>query len=110
MVDIERVSRGEVPVAGRVGSTRYALAQRGAAARRRPLLSSRVGLSQRHRRLVANWAGALSALDANYDWMYTDGWAGRSTDNYDCTSAHAAGCWGHRDNILANGSRTTLPW
>jgi len=25
---------------------------------------------------VANWAGALSALDANYDWMYTDGWAG----------------------------------
>jgi len=104
MVDIERVSRGEVPVLG-VSAQLNALAQRGAAAREDPSLPSTSYFPNATGAYVANWAGALSALDANYDWMYTDGWAGRATDNYDCTSAHAAGCWGHRDNILVNSSR-----
>jgi hypothetical protein len=34
--------------------------------------------------------------------MYTDGWAGKLTFNAACTAPHAAGCWGHRNNILAD--------
>jgi hypothetical protein len=46
--------------------------------------------------------GAIGALDADYGWMYDDGWGGSTADTYnvDCTSPAAAGCWGHRDNIL----------
>ena len=50
------------------------------------------------------WAGGYqSALLADYDWMYNDGWGGNSdnTINVDCTSARAQGCWGHREGILA---------
>jgi hypothetical protein len=103
-VDLERVSRGETPVAG-VSASLDALAQSAAVARQDPSLPSASSYPGATGGYVANWAGALSALDANYDWMYLDGWAGSATFNYDCTSAQAAGCWGHRDNILVNGSR-----
>lgn len=51
----------------------------------------------------SNWAADYNALTADYSWMYLDGWAGSraATTNIDCTSPHATGCWGHRDNILA---------
>jgi hypothetical protein len=41
--------------------------------------------------------GEISALDADYDWMYDDGNGG---SNSDCQTLEARGCWGHRDNIL----------
>lgn len=43
-----------------------------------------------------------STLEADFGWMYEDGWGGSvaKTPNYDCTSSSAAGCWGHRDAIL----------
>ncbi|MHB1509149.1 MAG: hypothetical protein ACYCST_04540 [Acidimicrobiales bacterium] len=46
--------------------------------------------------------GSPGPLTADYGWMYDDGWGGSSaaTTNLDCTSPHAGGCWGHRDNIL----------
>jgi len=36
-------------------------------------------------------------------WVYHDGWEGSvaTTWNADCTSAHAAGCDGHRRNVLS---------
>ena len=108
LVDIERVSRGEAPVVG-VSARLDRFAQEGAAARTDPALPSASDYPGATGGFVANWAGALSALDANYVWMYTDGWAGRLTDNYDCTGPSASGCWGHRDNILANGSRLPCP-
>jgi len=42
--------------------------------------------------------------------MYDDGWNGpfRRKPNLACTSAAAAGCWGHRNNILAEWSRVLL--
>ncbi len=47
------------------------------------------------------WAGGLtSVLEADYYWMYDDGWSGTSTTNDACTSASSPGCWGHRDIIL----------
>jgi ribosomal protein L24E len=47
------------------------------------------------------WAGGLtSVLEADYYWMYDDGWSGASTTNDACTSSSAPECWGHRDIIL----------
>src|SRR3954462_2415837 len=34
--------------------------------------------------------------------MYEDGWSDTDTTNVDCTAADAAGCWGHRNNILSD--------
>jgi hypothetical protein len=51
----------------------------------------------------AIWAGGItSALEADYYWMYDDGWGGsaNSTSNGACSSAVSSGCWGHRDVIL----------
>lgn len=49
---------------------------------------------------AANWAGALgNPLEAIDLWMYDDG---PGSANVDCPSAGAAGCWGHRDNILVS--------
>jgi hypothetical protein len=39
----------------------------------------------------------ISALDADYIWMYDDGYGG---PNFDCKTPKTAGCWGHRENIL----------
>jgi hypothetical protein len=48
------------------------------------------------------WAGGLSSvLEADYYWMYSDGWGGTSgTTNEACSEANPADCWGHRDIIL----------
>jgi hypothetical protein len=47
------------------------------------------------------WAGGLtSVLEADYYWMYDDGWAGSSTTNAACSLASLSQCWSHRDIIL----------
>jgi hypothetical protein len=48
------------------------------------------------------WAGTGNALEADYYWLYADGFNGRETTNIDCPSATAPGCWGHRDIILGD--------
>jgi hypothetical protein len=49
----------------------------------------------------AVWAGGLSSvLEADYYWMYDDGYAGSATSNSACSLSSPAGCWGHRDIIL----------
>jgi hypothetical protein len=46
----------------------------------------------------SNWAGVgTSTLLADYVWMYDDG---PGSPNSDCPTPSAAGCWGHRHNIL----------
>jgi hypothetical protein len=52
------------------------------------------------------WAEGFSVLAADYFWMYDDGWGGSAaaTSNIDCTSPSAAGCWGHRDELLGSDS------
>jgi hypothetical protein len=53
-----------------------------------------------------NWAGGYdNALGSDYGWMYDDG---LGSPNVDCTKAHRAGCWGHRDNILRTYSTPRL--
>jgi hypothetical protein len=47
------------------------------------------------------WAGGLtSVLEADYYWMYDDGYSGSSTSNSACSLSMPSGCWGHRDIIL----------
>ncbi len=41
--------------------------------------------------------GPTSTAEADYGWMYDDGYAGV---NVDCTTPGEAGCWGHREVIL----------
>ncbi len=49
----------------------------------------------------AIWAGGLtSVLEADYYWMYDDGYSGSSTTNSACSLSNQSGCWGHRDIIL----------
>jgi hypothetical protein len=43
--------------------------------------------------------GDPTALAADFGWMYDDG---PNSENIDCTFAGAAGCWGHRRNILSD--------
>jgi len=104
LVDIERVSRGEPPVLG-VSARANVFAQLGARSNSDPSLPATSGIVGLTGDWASNYAGSISPLDANYEWMYTDGWQGKLTLNYACTGPHAAGCWGHRDNILANVSR-----
>ncbi len=102
LADVERVSRGEAPILGLSGSL-DAQAQAGAAHDADPTLMAPVaGATGAY---VSNWAGGDNALDANYSWMYLDGWAGAATTNADCTATGAPGCWGHRDNILVDAAR-----
>lgn len=107
LVDLERVSRGETPVLG-LSRAADSMAQRGALANQDPALSDPRSIPGATGGWTANWAAAVSPLDANYSWMYLDGWAGQGkTFNYLCTSARARGCWGHRNDILVDAS--TLP-
>jgi len=59
-------------------------------------------------------ASAAAALEIVNGWVYHDGWEGSSaaTWNADCTSAKAAGCNGHRRNVLSTppvaGAKLTI--
>ncbi len=102
LADLERVSRGEAPILG-LSRALDVEAQVGAVHDADPVLSAPVAGATGA--FAANWAGGDNALDANYSWMYLDGWAGAATRNADCTAAGAPGCWGHRDNILIDTAR-----
>jgi hypothetical protein len=48
--------------------------------------------------VTENWAGGYpNVLFAYGSWMYDDGY---HSPNEDCATPHAAGCWGHRHDIL----------
>jgi hypothetical protein len=59
----------------------------------------------------ANTAAVLEVVNG---WVYHDGWEGSTaaTWNADCTSANAAGCNGHRRNVLSTppvaGAKLTI--
>jgi hypothetical protein len=48
------------------------------------------------------WAADLNSLDADFIWMYADGWSTGGSMNADCTSAKSSGCWGHRQIMLGS--------
>ena len=101
--NLERVDRGLAPAAGMVDSLNT-LAATAADGDTDPMLPSWTVGTFRADSWSSIWAGDLNPLAADYDWMYSDGWSPTVNYNLDCTSATAAGCWGHRHAILSNGS------
>jgi hypothetical protein len=98
--DLERASYGLPPIAG-LGSALDANSQVGAVAGTDPVLIPPSGFVNGG----TIWAGGYpNALAADFGWMWDDGWGGSvaTTANGNCTSATAAGCWGHRQIILTD--------
>ncbi|HET9059748.1 MAG TPA: hypothetical protein VFN61_07490 [Acidimicrobiales bacterium] len=92
VADLERTDRGLPGFTG-LSSELDRLAAAGAAQRSDPTGPS-----------GAEWGsnvaiGYVSALQADYAWMYDDG---LGSANSDCHKGSTSGCWGHRHNILGN--------
>ncbi|HVB91808.1 MAG TPA: hypothetical protein VND70_06885 [Acidimicrobiales bacterium] len=102
IVNLERVDRGEQPIAYMTAQLN-AVAQGGANAGADPGLPTSLSGGALTTYGGAIWAGGLtSVLEADYYWMYTDGWGGSTaaTSNVACSPTSPSGCWGHRDIIL----------
>jgi hypothetical protein len=89
--DLERIDRNLPPYVG-LSRTLDAVAAAGAARAEDP---SPIGLSVRSAG-GNEFPGVVSAAEADYGWMYSDGVGG----NADCHAPTDPLCWGHRDNIL----------
>jgi hypothetical protein len=91
IADLERVDRGLPPVLG--------LTRGLDAAAREGALRGADPLGPEGYSWASNWAGgARSPLFDDFVWMYDDG---AGSGNLDCQHPGDAGCWGHRDDILA---------
>jgi hypothetical protein len=95
LMNLERVNRGLAPIVG-LSPALNQLASAAAANRVDPSFPTG-GFTGGG----AIWAGAGSALAADYMWMYDDGPNGLDR-NLACPAAGGPGCWGHRDVILWN--------
>jgi hypothetical protein len=103
VADLERVDRGLPPYLG-LNAALSSAAQHAAATRSDPGIAAGFPIgtdAQGSPAMGGAWAGGYSVLVADYIWMYDDGWGGsNNTSNVVCTSAGAAGCWAHRDELL----------
>jgi hypothetical protein len=102
VVNDERIDRGLPPIEYMTAQLN-AYAQQGANAERDPAIPSTLTGGGRLIWGGSVWAGGLSSvLEADFYWMYSDGYGGPSgsTTNADCDTPSAAGCWGHRDILL----------
>jgi hypothetical protein len=98
VTDLERVARGLPPMQALTAQA-DSWAQDGANANTDPSPESATVKGGAYwESSGSNWAGGtIDAFASNYFWMYDDGYG---SGNIACTSPHASGCWGHRDNIL----------
>ncbi len=100
LIDLERVNRGLRPAAG-MSSLLDTLAMTGARIDSDPRFPSLSESTAGSIWFGLDSAAGLSAgtvpLLADAGWMYDDGYG---SNNEVCTTPHATGCWGHRDNIL----------
>ena len=100
VVNDERVDRGEQPIEY-VTSQLDFYAQGGANAGSDPGFPSALTGGAPITFGGSVWAGGLtSVLEADYYWMYDDGYSGSATSNSACSASNPSGCWGHRDIIL----------
>lgn len=109
VANLERTARGLSPYLG-INAALSAEAQRAADAGTDPGTAAGFPLgvdAQGYLAYGGAWASGFSVLAADYVWMYDDGWGGSSaaTPNLECTSAAAAGCWAHRDELLGYDPR-----
>jgi hypothetical protein len=104
VADLERVARGLAPYLG-INSALSVTSQQAAQTNADPSIAPGFAMgtdTQGYPGMGGAWASGFSVLTADYMWMYDDGWAGNraQTTNIVCTSAAAAGCWAHRDQLL----------
>jgi hypothetical protein len=99
LIDLERIERGEVPMAG-ISTTLVEDAAAGADANTDPsvaLISDGVGGSI--------WSSGNFVQAGMPGWLYDDGPGGF---NLDCNGETTWGCFGHRDNILDDPTNSKL--
>ena len=106
VADLERTARGLPPYLG-ISAALSADAQHAAATNSDPSVApgfSMANDAQGSPGFGGAWSGGYTVLAADYIWMYDDAWAGSAakTSNIACTSAGAAGCWAHRDELLGS--------
>ena len=100
VVNAERIDRGEPPI-DYMTSQLNAIAQQGANAGSDPSFPGSLSGGAPVTWGGSIWAGGLTSVpEADYYWMYDDGWGGVDTTNIACTMASPSECWGHRDIIL----------
>ncbi len=104
ILNLERTARGLPPYLG-INAALSAAATRAAQAESDPSIAAGFPIgtnAQGYPTMGGTWSTGYSVLAADYAWMYNDGWGGSraTTSNVDCTSAGAAACWGHRDELL----------
>jgi hypothetical protein len=104
IVDLERTARGLPPYLG-LNRQLHASAQSAAAQETDPAYAKgfRAGLDPEGvPGMGSTLALGYTSLEADYMWMYEDGWGGSlsATPNVACSFAGALGCWGHRDQLL----------
>jgi len=92
VTNLERVDRGLPPLAGLVAGLNRDAAVGARQADDPPIPGPAYVV------VDTEWSGgAWSALDADYGWMYNDGF---DSGNLDCPHRKSPGCWGHRRGIL----------
>jgi hypothetical protein len=112
VVNLERVDRGLPPVPVLLAPLNRD-ARSAALANRDPVWTAARRYDNVGYAWFSNWAqgldpdGRLTAanvLTMDYGWMYYDGYAGPNAPirNELCAAPRAPGCWGHRENILAD--------
>jgi hypothetical protein len=102
VVNLERIDRG-LPAISYMTAQLNADAQQGANAGGDPGFPASLSGGAPVAYGGSIWAGGLSSvLEADYYWMYDDGWGGllSSTSNAACSLLSLSECWGHRDIIL----------
>jgi hypothetical protein len=104
LADLERTARGLPPYLG-INRVLDSSAQRAAQIGTDPSVAPGfpIGLdAQRVPGMGGTWSTGFMTLEADFESMYNDGWNGNraTTFNVLCTSARAAACWGHRDELL----------
>jgi hypothetical protein len=111
ITNLERIARSEQPIPGLTRSLNQ-VAYEAAVHHTDPVLMG----SFPHGPAVSIWAESPGPLASDYDWMYFDGFNGPlRTPNLACQTPKASGCWGHRNNILAEWSTHLMadlpePW
>jgi hypothetical protein len=100
VMNLERVDRGIRPIEGLVPKLNL-VSHLAAVLRVDPIVSNLVARLLGIGEWRSIWAGDLGPLASDYDWMYRDGYSSSGSINVACPRPTAAGCWGHRHNILS---------
>lgn len=113
LADLERTGRGLPPYLGMVPIL-DAAANTAAIAFSDPSVPAGIPLAN-YDAFGGAWSGgsANAPMEADYGWMYQDGWGGSLANTYNgaCRGPTSSGCWAHRDELLGlSNYDSSTPW